>query len=299
MIIHQRERMSFLNITDARKRNEIVAEYLAVKKKIKNNDYNERIGNFSEQRTIEKSLDPVVQSTNASTEAITKQLLPIEKGIIEINKKMERNDKKIKEEPEEKPIVKQESEESSDSEHDDDDENEWERVMDRFSNDKKDKYFGIVRHKNKYRMGNKTILMKGGDIIVDDTAYKSTPGLWSLIMYKKPNKNTYTEEDMRVYEKLVHQTNVMSAPNNVGSNSKIQLTYKWRKLFPNFRKEGEGIEFLPSDIKSLQDKLSYLLATFQAGNKSATRNKIIAIADNLLHRNYLSREKYRQIMHQL
>ena len=298
MIIHQRERMSFLNITDARKRNEIVAEYLAVKKKIKNNDYNERIGNFSEQRTIEKSLDPVVQSTNASTEAITKQLLPIEKGIIEINKKMERDDKKIKEEPEEKPIVKQESGEASDSEHDDDD-NEWERMMYRFNFDKIDEYFGIVRYKNKYRMGNKVILMKGDDIIVDDTVYKGTPGLWSLIMYKKPNEDTYTEEDMRVYEKLVHQTNVMSAPNNVGSNSKIQLTYKWRKLFPNFRKEGEGIEFLPSDIKSLQDKLSYLLATFQAGNKSATRNKIIAIADNLLHRNYLSREKYRQIMHQL
>ena len=298
MIIHQRERMSFLNITDARKRNEIVAEYLAVKKKIKNNDYNERIGNFSEQRTIEKSLDPVVQSTNASTEAITKQLLPIEKGIIEINKKMERDDKKIKEEPEEKPIVKQESEEASDSEHDDDD-NEWERMMYRFNFDKIDEYFGIVRYKNKYRMGNKVILMKGDDIIVDDTVYKGTPGLWSLIMYKKPNEDTYTEEDMRVYEKLVHQTNVMSAPNNIRSNSKIQLTYKWRKLFPNFRKEGEGIEFLPSDIKSLQDKLSYLLATFQAGNKSATRNKIIAIADNLLHRNYLSREKYRQIMHQL
>ena len=293
--------MSFLNITDARKRNEIVAEYLAVKKKIKNNDHNERIGNFSEQRTIKKSLDPVVQSTNASTEAITKQLLPIEKGIIEINKKMERDDKKIKEEPEEKPIVKQESEEEeklSDSEHDDED-NVWARMIYRFNYDKIDEYFGIVRYKNKYRMGNKVILMKGDDIIVDDTVYKGTPGLWSLIMYKKPNEDTYTEEDMRVYEKLVHQTNVMSAPNNVGSNSKIQLTYKWRKLFPNFRKEGEGIEFLPSDIKSLQDKLSYLLATFQAGNKSATRNKMIAIADNLLHRNYLSREKYRQIMHQL
>ena len=190
MIIHQRERMSFLNITDARKRNEIVAEYLAVKKKIKNNDYNERIGNFSEQRTIEKSLDPVVQSTNASTEAITKQLLPIEKGIIEINKKMERNDKKIKEEPEEKPIVKQESGETSDSEHDDDD-NEWERMMYRFNFDKIDEYFGIVRYKNKYRMGNKVILMKGDDIIVDDTVYKGTPGLWSLIMYKKPNEDTY------------------------------------------------------------------------------------------------------------
>ena len=290
--------MSFLNITDARKRDEIVAEYLAAKKKIKTNDYNERISDFSEQRTIKKSLDPVVQSTNASTEAITKQLLPIEKGIIEINKKMERDDKKIKEEPEEKPIVKQESGEASDSEHDDDD-NEWERMMYRFNLDKIDEYFGIVRYKNKYRMGNKVILMKGDDIIVDDTVYKGTPGLWSLIMYKKPNEDTYTEEDMRVYGQLVHQTNVMSAPNNIRSNSKIQLTYKWRKLFPNFRKEGEGIEFLPSDIKSLQDKLSYLLATFQAGNKSATRNKIIAIADNLLHRNYLSREKYRQIMHQL
>ena len=87
--------MSFLNITNAKKRDAIVAEYLATKKRIKNNDYNERTKDYSHQIAIKQSLDPVVQSTNASTDAITKQLIPIEKGIIEINKKMQ-NNKKIK-----------------------------------------------------------------------------------------------------------------------------------------------------------------------------------------------------------
>ena len=79
--------------------------------------------------------------------------------------------------------------------------------------------------------------------------------------------------------------------------------FKWQFWFsprsPTFKKHGGRIEYLPSDIKSLQTKLSYLLATSQAGNKSATRNKIIAIADNLLQRNSISRKKYRQIMHYL
>ena len=54
-------------------------------------------------------------------------------------------------------------------------------------------------------------------------------------------------------------------------------------------KEGQGI-FLPSDIKSLRAKLSYLLAEFRASNTSATRNQIVAIADNLLKRKKYQKE---------
>ena len=42
------------------------------------------------------------------------------------------------------------------------------------------------------------------------------------------------------------------------------------------------IEFVPSDITSLQIKLAYLLGKYQTSNTSATRNEIVAIADNLL-----------------
>ena len=58
---------------------------------------------------------------------------------------------------------------------------------------------------------------------------------------------------------------------------------------------GNGIQFLPGDINGLQIKLDYLLAEYRAGNTSATRNQIVAIADELLRRKQLSRTKYNSI----
>ena len=55
------------------------------------------------------------------------------------------------------------------------------------------------------------------------------------------------------------------------------------------------IEFLPSDITSLQTKLSHLLGEFQASNTPATRNEIVAIADNLLNRKHISTVEYKRI----
>ena len=56
-----------------------------------------------------------------------------------------------------------------------------------------------------------------------------------------------------------------------------------------------AIQFLPGDISGLQTKLSYLLAEYQAGNTFATRNQIVAIADELLRRKHLSQEEYHNI----
>ena len=55
------------------------------------------------------------------------------------------------------------------------------------------------------------------------------------------------------------------------------------------------IKFLPSDITSLQQKLSHLLGEFQDSNTPATRNEIVAIADNLLRRKHISPVEYRRI----
>ena len=55
------------------------------------------------------------------------------------------------------------------------------------------------------------------------------------------------------------------------------------------------IQFLPGDISGLQTKLTYLLAEYQAGNTFATRNQIVAIADELLRRKHISQEEYNNI----
>ena len=103
---------------------------------------------------------------------------------------------------------------------------------------------------------------------------------------------------MTNYEKMAIQTNLINSPNNFTETSNINLTYKMREIFnKKFTQvqQGEGIDFLPSDIQTLQTKLCYLLGEFRAGNTSATRNEIVAIADNLLKRKRISSAEYKII----
>ena len=79
------------------------------------------------------------------------------------------------------------------------------------------------------------------------------------------------------------------------ADSQPERTWKWRMIFKKVEKKGYGIEFLPSDIILLQQQLAYLLAEYRAGNTSATRNEIVAIADNLLKRKHITKAEYRKI----
>ena len=286
--------MSFLNITDPKKRATIVADYLATVKRLQNRNLQERARDLAVQEEIEQSLRPIIQSTASSTEAITNELVPIKEGITALNTKLQK-DKKIEEKEEEGKK--------------DEKINILEQLYHQVSYDKLDEYFGIIRTvDNHFMMGDKKVEVEGDDIIVDGTTrYKGTNGLWSLIMFKKPTTDNYTQDDLITYRDLVKQTNVMNSPNNLRPNSKVKLTYKWRKIFPLLKddneemKHGSGIgdvavEFLPGDINSLRGKLSYLLGEFQAGNTSAIlRNEITAIVDNLKRRGHLSKSRYRDI----
>ena len=286
--------MSFLNITDPKKRDAIVADYLATVKRIKKHNLQERAKDFIHHEAIEQSLQPVVQSTTASTAAITKELVPIKEGITALNTKLAQQQQRYKKDD------LMEEEEEKEEEENEEGTNTYEQLVRKIPHEKQDEYFGIVRTKveGQYRMGNELIQVDNDDIIVMDgyTRYKGTTGLWALIMLKKPEENIYTPDDFLAYQRLIEQTHAMVAPNNVRTNSKIKSTYKWRSIFSKFESKGSGIQFLPTDINSLQVKLSYLLGEFQAGNKSsATRNEIVAIADNLLRRKSISRAEYRKI----
>ena len=60
--------------------------------------------------------------------------------------------------------------------------------------------------------------------------------------------------------------------------------------------DGDGIQFLPGDIKGLETKLNYSSGEYRAGNRSSlTRNQIVTILDELLRRKRISRKEYREI----
>ena len=79
----------------------------------------------------------------------------------------------------------------------------YDEVMKKQPNSNVDNYFGLLVYDDKYVMGNKVVELSGDDILVGDTRYKGTPGLWSLITFSVP-KN-YTDEDMEEYKKLIKQ----------------------------------------------------------------------------------------------
>ena len=113
-------------------------------------------------------------------------------------------------------------------------------------------------------------------------------------MYKTPE--VFDPEDLENYKELLKRTNAINMPHLTGAGDRPKNTAKW-KFFKDYglveeAKDGSGVQFLPGDINGLIKQLHLLLAESHAGNKSSTRNEIVAILDELLRRNYLNQEEY-------
>ena len=124
------------------------------------------------------------------------------------------------------PKSEAESEPESEAETDQQDEkpNLLEQIVEETPPEKLDDYFGSVLTKdNAYPTGDKIVEVIENDIILDGNNYKGTPGLWTLIIFKKPDEDLYDAVGLDIYEK-VHQTDVMSSLNNSRPNSRIERT---------------------------------------------------------------------------
>ena len=277
--------MSFLNIKDPKKRDAIVADYLATVKILQQRNLNEKAQDLAKSDELNEMFNPVVESTKKSTEAITKELVPLQEEMKTLNDHLNP-----------KVSSKHQRRKGSSTNL-----NVLEYYLTEYNNAKIDKYFGIEQSgDDKYMMGDKDIVVdKESNIHVDGIGYKGTPGLWMLIMLKTLNDSDYTSDDLDQYRNLAKQTNVMLHPRNLKSSSRPTTTWKWNHILApilqRVKKEnidGDGIQFLPSDIKGLTSRLHLLLAEFAAGNRSSTRNEIVFILDALLRRKNISRKEY-------
>ena len=304
--------MSFLKIADPRKRDAIVADYLATTKRIQQRNLDERAGVLAQEDDLQNLFKPMIKSTETSTTALQKELIPIQNELKEMNSKLRRVATGV--------VAKKEDDEEEYVKSDDDIPilNKYDQILERFGTTAKlDPHFSIQRLPNGegYVMGDKTVILdKSSNIYVDSDKYEGTDGLWELIMMKKPEWDS--ADDLANYQRLVAQTNVMANPRNVLSNNRPQQTYKWKKILkslppspltsPRPRKilpilptsspsHGEGIHFLPSNIKALESKLEILLGEYRAGNRSSTRNEIVPIANELLRRRAITQREYKDI----
>ena len=68
--------MSFLKISDPKKRDLIVQEYLKTKKNIQENFLTERLGDISEQRELSKLFKPITTAQKDVKESLLGELKP-------------------------------------------------------------------------------------------------------------------------------------------------------------------------------------------------------------------------------
>ena len=296
--------MSFLSITDPKRRDALVREYANAIQTIQQRNRNERLQNTTDERELAKIFSPVVKANEAVSSTFTKEINPLKKDLQSLTDS-------IKENTREQKRVQTENEQQQQQP------NDIAYYYLKTKTSGKDNVYGIFTNsEGKLQMGTKNVLIQNNNIIVDDVTYEGTEGLWSLVMDTKPKKASYTNRDVDQYKELLKQTDVLFEPHNAGSKRRPRSSTKWKQTIEPLiledrdffeekttgSKHGEGIcghrdqpekqiAFLPGDVPGLQTKMKLLLAEFLAGNHT-TRNELVRVLDELKRRGKISKNDY-------
>ena len=196
----------------------MIEDYLALKKRLKERNMEERGDFMDRQRELEENFEPVVASNEKMARDIIKDLEPINEGLQELSRNIEINE--VKRKP---PRIAGKRKRES----------KYGPLADRFyrkylnPNGQVDKMFGIRYEDRKPMIGDKLIDIVGDNIVIDDEVYIRIPGLWSLITDKTPKE--YDERDYERYKELLHETNV------------LYQNYNTHRNYPELTDRGNGM----------------------------------------------------------
>ena len=309
--------MSFIKVTDPRKREELIKDFIETRKRIKDNFIARKVGEIEYQTGLTKLFKPVTETQKATTKEITdaqkataekftQELLPIKEGIEELPTKLF---KKIFPSIEFKasdiinfgPLAVN-------------------ALLEAFTKKSIDFSFGIYTQDGKFKIGDKIVKIEDNDIIVLDKegnnilkTFSGTPGFWELITSKDPIPEKYTEEDLSKYQQLVILTNTAYRDNNPNQNKPKSSTSKkwaniikpiWKAIKEQYKEfeepddpqpgtSGSGL-FLPSDPNALIDRFDLLFSSKKAGH-TGVMNEIISILDELKRQGVIKTNEYKKL----
>ena len=221
------KKMSFIKVTDPRKREELIKDFIETRKRIKDNFIARKVGESEYQTGLTKLFKPVTETQKttakeitdtqkAATEKITQELLPIKAGIEGLPGALSFPTYPALEMIEEKEDLGDTAK----------------KYLTYATGENSDRIFGIYPDENnKLKIGNKYLKFKGDNIIIDGKEYTGSPGLWELIVSKNPQEGKYTEDDYIDYINLLVQTNTIYQGNNPdNTNPKSSSSNKWKNL---------------------------------------------------------------------
>ena len=306
--------MSFIKVTDPKKREALIKGFIETRKRIKDNFVAKKVGEIEYQRGLTKLFKPVTEiqkatakeiteAQKATAEKITTELLPIKEGLeklpsvtFPVYPAVE-----MKKEEIEKlgPIATK----------------YIQKHLERGVNTDYSKA-GLYSEGKSLKIGSEPIKIENNDIIINDERFKGIPGLWKLITEKNiPDKEKYKSEDLKDYIYIMYITNTTRAKHEKGGkrisgNNKMENLIKplviayeeggenklIKKIseylgfeeetdeetdedeYPQPSTSGTGLTILPSDPNALIDRFDLLFESQKAGH-TGVRNEIISILD--------------------
>ena len=177
-----------------------------------------------------------------------------------------------------------------------------------------DKTFGLHDKNGAFYIGDSEVTIFGDNILVGETEFNGTPGLWELITSKNPDPEIYTSQDIGSYKTILLNTNAIVNPETgkVRSSSGDKYRNIIKPIYDEYlkpkkttkqispQKKGKGIttRLMPSDPNALVEMLELRVASYKAGN-TEVRNEIVDISDELLRQGMIDNASYKTLMLQL
>ena len=166
-----------------------------------------------------------------------------------------------------------------------------------------DKTFGLHDNNGKFEIGDTKVALSGDDLIIGETMYVGTPGLWELLTSRSPDSTIYTTDDIDNYTTILLNTHAIVNPKTgkprSGSSDKyrniIKPIYDQHLRPKKTSTMGKGIALMPSDPNALIEMLAIRSASYRAGN-NGVRNEIIDLADELLRQGVTNSKAYKKLM---
>ena len=303
--------MSFIKVTDPRKREELIRDFIETRKRIKDNFIARKVGEIEYQTGLTKLFKPVTETQKATAKEITdaqkataekftSELLPIKGGIEELPTKLFRKifpsiELKASDIMNLGPLAVN-------------------ALLQAFTKKNVDLTFGLYAKDGKFKIGSEFVNIEDNDIKVDDKIFEGTPGFWELVTSLNPDPDNYTEEDLNKYRQLVILTNTAFQDNDPNKNRpKASKLPKWKKIIkpiweaikkqqeeeyeeddPQPSTSGTGLKILPSDPNALIDRFDLLFSSKKAGH-TGVRNEIVSILDELKRQGVIKTNEYKKL----
>jgi hypothetical protein len=323
--------MSFLKITDPAKRDLLVQELIKTRKNILQDSIDGRVGEIIAQQSLLKLFKPLTEKIETTIQAI--KALPQQPALpaIQAAPPLAALAPPLVQAP---PLAKASiaTPLASDVLQATTSTTELGEIatayFKRFTTKTKDAdtTYGIHDRGGKFYIGDLEIKIDGNDVVVGDKVYEGTPGLWELIVSKKPSDEIYTLSDDEKYIYILTSTNALRRNNDRNETyPKSSRSPQWMKLLkPIWSKYSRASELsrgiarqhtgssvnkglaeqvtfsrvpiiLPSNPTASLDRLDVLLASHRAGNTSV-RTKIVSICDELRRQGVVDDSKYKYLV---